>query len=124
MRSLHQKLATARLAVKVAQRKLAQNGVVVKLAVDPMNRFKKKPEQQIMVRKYCDNCEAEQSFPAPASFNDDYDKVESGRVLIQEAMPYLTPSQRELLQTGICEHCWKDMFGQEASELMEREVKH
>lgn len=30
---------------------------------------------------------------------------------IQDAMPYLTPAQRELLMSGICGKCWHKMFG-------------
>ena len=28
---------------------------------------------------------------------------------IQDAMPYLTPSERERLITGICDECWDKM---------------
>ena len=34
-------------------------------------------------------------------------------VLIQEAMPYLTASERELLISGTCDNCLTEMFGTE-----------
>ena len=37
--------------------------------------------------------------------SEDYDKWENGE-LIQRAFPYLTPSQREAIMTGICDKCW------------------
>lgn len=42
---------------------------------------------------------------------DDYNSWVGG-TLIQNAMPYLTPSQRERLMTGICGTCWDDVFSE------------
>ena len=42
--------------------------------------------------------------------NDDYQSWQNGK-LIQDAMPYLTISQRELLISGICGTCFDKMFG-------------
>jgi hypothetical protein len=42
---------------------------------------------------------------------DDYLRWQEG-TLIQEALPYLTPDQREFLMTGITEEEWEDMFGE------------
>lgn len=33
--------------------------------------------------------------------------------LIQDAMPYLTAEERELLISGTCDDCWSEMFGQD-----------
>lgn len=33
-------------------------------------------------------------------------------VLIQDAFPYLTADERELLISGICPDCWNGMFGE------------
>lgn len=33
-----------------------------------------------------------------------------GRVLIQDAFPYLTPDEQDIITTGICPSCWNDMF--------------
>lgn len=34
-------------------------------------------------------------------------------VLAQDAFPYLTADERELLISGICPDCWGGMFGEE-----------
>lgn len=33
--------------------------------------------------------------------------------LIQNAFPYLSADEREMLKTGICPTCWEKMFGGE-----------
>jgi len=42
----------------------------------------------------------------------DLDVYEDG-ALIQDAFPYLTLEQRELIITGLTEDMWNDMFGDE-----------
>lgn len=42
----------------------------------------------------------------------DLDAFENG-ALIQDAFPYLTLEQRELIITGLTEDMWNDMFGDE-----------
>ena len=42
----------------------------------------------------------------------DLDAFEDG-ALIQDAFPYLTLEQRELIITGLTEDMWLDMFGEE-----------
>ena len=37
--------------------------------------------------------------------SEDYDKWENGEP-VQRAFPYLTPSEREALITGICDDCF------------------
>ena len=32
---------------------------------------------------------------------------------VQIAFPYLSPAEREMLITGICDDCWKEMFKDE-----------
>lgn len=46
---------------------------------------------------------------------DDYNSWVGG-VLIQYAMPYLTPAQRERLMTGICDPCWEETFKDDFDE--------
>jgi len=36
--------------------------------------------------------------------------------LIQDVMPYLTASERELFISGTCDNCWTEMFGTEEVE--------
>lgn len=39
----------------------------------------------------------------------DYEAWKNGK-LIQDAFPYLTLDEREMLKTGICHDCWVKMF--------------
>lgn len=41
----------------------------------------------------------------------DYIAWEVGDVLIQDALPYLSADEREMLISGICPECWAKMFG-------------
>ena len=45
----------------------------------------------------------------------DYKNWQEG-ALIQDALPYLTTDQRELLISATCGTCWDDMFGEEDEE--------
>lgn len=36
--------------------------------------------------------------------------------LVQNAFPYLSADEREMLVSGICPDCWNGMFGQEEDE--------
>ena len=45
-------------------------------------------------------------------FESDFNSWKQGQV-IQNALPYLDVSQRELLQTQICETCFDTMFSDE-----------
>lgn len=39
----------------------------------------------------------------------------------QDAFPYLTPDEREMLISGICPKCWDSMFGGEDEDTAEEE---
>lgn len=41
---------------------------------------------------------------------EDYKAWESGRKLIHQAFPYLTPGEREFLMTGITVEAWGNLF--------------
>lgn len=41
--------------------------------------------------------------------SEDYFYWQQGAV-IQDAMPYLTPQEREMLISGVCPTCWEDMW--------------
>ena len=45
----------------------------------------------------------------------DYLDWQDGK-LAQDAFPYLSASDREMLITGICEDCWNGMFGTDEEE--------
>lgn len=44
---------------------------------------------------------------------DDYDRWQKNGELIQNAMPYLTADEREMLISRTCGTCWESMFGDE-----------
>ena len=71
--------------------------------------------EDIQVITTCPTCSAENHVECKAK---DYQSWFEGKV-IQEAMPYLSVDQRELLQTGICTTCWSDMFSLLEEELEE-----
>ena len=48
---------------------------------------------------------------------------ESGE-LIQNAMPYLTAGQREILISGVCETCFDNMFGGEEDPIGDAETDY
>ena len=41
---------------------------------------------------------------------NDYIDWQNGK-LTQNAFPYLSASEREMLISGVCEDCWNEMFG-------------
>jgi hypothetical protein len=42
---------------------------------------------------------------------EDYEAWKRGEKLIQTALPYLTPDEREFLLTGITPEQWNELFG-------------
>lgn len=46
---------------------------------------------------------------------DDYWDWQDG-ALVQDAFPYLTIEEREMLISGICPDCWKDLFPEDDEE--------
>jgi len=57
----------------------------------------------------CSRCKEEISI----NFNmRDFHEYQNG-VLIQNAFPYLTPGEREMFQTRICDKCFKEIFKEE-----------
>ena len=65
---------------------------------------------KITLNPICPECG--QPHPVTVETNDLKDFRE-GRKQADEAFPYLTPGQRELLITGICDACWEHLFGEE-----------
>lgn len=56
----------------------------------------------------CPFCGAESVISV---FEDDYLAWEQG-ALVQDAFPYLSADDREMLISGICPTCWEKTFGQ------------
>ena len=51
----------------------------------------------------------------------DYIEYAYDYVKAQDAFPYLTPNERELIISGTCAECWDKMFGDEEEEDYEEE---
>ena len=60
-------------------------------------------EKQIVNCRYCN------SSQTLLVDMQDVDRWEDGE-LIQDALPYLSKSERELLISGMCENCWGNWF--------------
>ena len=56
----------------------------------------------------CPSCNEVSEVLAPV---DGFRRWQAGE-LIQDALPELTPDEREILISGICNDCWKEMFGE------------
>tara|TARA_B100000902_G_C27198143_1_gene857554 strand:+ start:604 stop:834 length:231 start_codon:yes stop_codon:yes gene_type:complete len=46
----------------------------------------------------------------------DFDEWQAGEAYIQEALDYLTASERELLISNTCNDCWKKMYGEDMDD--------
>lgn len=57
---------------------------------------------------YCPICEKATSITTE---EEDYDRWQDGE-LIQNAMPYLSASEREVFISGLCFDCQKRIFGE------------
>jgi hypothetical protein len=47
---------------------------------------------------------------------DQYQRWHSREILVQDAFPHLSASQRELIMSGTCPECWVGMFGYDNEE--------
>ncbi len=45
-------------------------------------------------------------------YPEDWSNYKNG-MLIQDALPYLSDSERELLMSGLCPDCWDELFDEE-----------
>jgi hypothetical protein len=45
--------------------------------------------------------------------DDQLARIETGRELIQNIVPHLSPDEREFLKSGITPQEWDDMFGED-----------
>ena len=58
------------------------------------------------IKIICDICHIEYELTVTEESVDNYRKG----MLIQDAFPYLTPDERELLISGICGKCFDNLF--------------
>lgn len=66
----------------------------------------------------CAHCHKTYTFKVEQK---DYVAWDSGTVLIQDAMPYLTAGERELLVSATCDTCWDRLFTFNADDNEEAE---
>ena len=71
----------------------------------------------IEVKTVCPFCGAEHSIRVS---DHDYEAWQDGE-LAQNAFPYLSADEREMLISGICPSCWEDSFGIEDDEKEEED---
>jgi len=63
----------------------------------------------VEISNVCPMCGKTHSFKIEAKVFDDGLALYNGGALVQKAWPTLTPSQRELMISGICDDCWNNM---------------
>ena len=61
-----------------------------------------------LITRQCRVCKRTVDIPV---LGPDYEKWEQG-ALIQDAMPYLSAGEREILISGTCDPCFDQMFGE------------
>ena len=63
-------------------------------------------EYQLSIR--CCRCGELKTFTVPVKGFDNY--MFNTHICIQDAMPDVSPENREMMITGICSSCWKKLF--------------
>ena len=64
-------------------------------------------KEKIRVVIECSKCKELQRIDV---FKEDYEKFKNSSELIQNIFPYLSPGEREMFKTQICDSCFKKMF--------------
>lgn len=67
-------------------------------------------KNQIILKVTCNVCNKTYELPV---YEEDYNKYMAHECMVQDAFPYLTPGQRELLISGICDSCFDNLFAEE-----------
>lgn len=80
--------------------------------IDTMMKDRVHDKDTMEVTVTCRICDAMYNMTV---YIDDYFDWQNGEH-IQDAMPYLTPAERELLISHTCQDCWDRMFGQDEEE--------
>jgi DNA-directed RNA polymerase subunit RPC12/RpoP len=60
----------------------------------------------------CRKCGKTFEFP---TFREDFERFEKGEH-IQYVLPYISPEYRELMLSGICPTCWKELMETDEEE--------
>lgn len=67
----------------------------------------------IFVKAVCKMCRKEEVY---AVKEEDFSRWTRKLIHAQEAFPYLTPGEREMLISGTCDACWKVLFKEEEKD--------
>lgn len=59
----------------------------------------------------CKNCGIVYQIIADS---DDVQQWQDGEGYIQDLLSYLSAAEREMMISGICDNCWKEMFGEDS----------
>lgn len=70
-------------------------------------------KNKIILNVTCIACNKTYELPV---YEEDYDKYMAHECNIQDAFPYLTPGQRELLISGMCDSCFDNLFAEDEEE--------
>ena len=81
------------------------------MAEEKTNRVK------IVIVTKCRICEKTEDIDA---YLEDFNEWRKGEKNIQDCFPYMSPSHRELLLSGICEKCWDEMYKEHEEEESRR----
>ena len=66
-------------------------------------------EEMVVLERTCPFCGKPNSTVVPKAAWEAGKKLWPEHAAIQKAFPSFTPSQRELIMTGICDACWNNM---------------
>lgn len=69
-----------------------------------------KKKHNIKIETICPNCNKHTVLEVNVN---DYFDFKEGKKHIQEAFPYLSADEREMLLTGLCKECWDKLFKEE-----------
>lgn len=67
-------------------------------------------KNKIILKVTCIVCSKVYELPV---YEEDYKKYMDRKCNCQDAFPYLTPGQRELLISGMCDSCFDNLFAEE-----------
>ena len=63
----------------------------------------------VTLRRICPFCKKTHEVEVDAKAFDDRMKLYAKGMHVQDAFPTFTPSQREMILTGICDECWSNL---------------
>ena len=76
----------------------------------------------MQVKVECTKCGELQTVEMSDEEFDNLRKYHKGEGHIQDLLPRLTASERELFISGICGKCWIELFGEEQSTVASKHV--